>query len=238
MQSFDYPTAPVDVEGIARAMNFKLYYDALHGPAGLTYRKLVKSTWRYAIFIASDMNSVKYTTQQIKFRQRYTIAHEIGHILLHNHLDDWNNVTDEQDAILEVEANWFASRLLMPNYCFSSIQDMDPEQLSLKCQVNYQAAQKRLNYLDKHISNALIRQATDLTSFFIVDEIISIEYDFDFEQAYEEIASTEIKSVNLIDDISVGLAHEVLHCFKCGEINMDTRMLLIVCHSCGNLLRY
>ena len=220
------PAAPINVESIAKTLNYKLIYDDLHGPAGLTYRKLVQSQWRYAIFIASDMNTTKYTPQQIKFRQRYTIAHEIGHILLHHHLDDWNNVTDEQKTIIEVEANWFASRLLMPNYAFTSIQDLDPNQLSQKYQVNYQAAQKRLNNLDKQISSNLIRQATDIASFIVVDEFLLIEYDFDWNKAYEEMATAKL----FIDEDSK------VYCFSCGNNNLSVDAIPLACYYCGSPL--
>lgn len=226
LQSVNNPAVPIDVESIARTMNYKLIYDELNGPAGLTYRKLVKLQWRYAIFIATDMNTTKYTPQQIKFRQRYTIAHEIAHILLHNHLDDWNNVTEEQEAIIEVEANWFASRLLMPNYAFSSIQDMDPEQLSLKFQVNLQAAQKRLDYLDKHISSRLIRQATDLSSFIKFNEMNSIEDNFDWNSAYVKIAITD-RSNN--EDKNFML-------LICDNLNASTKALPLSCYNCGSPL--
>jgi Zn-dependent peptidase ImmA (M78 family) len=55
-------------------------------------------------------------------RQRFTIAHELAHFICHRHLNDFFSDTvffrnGEQNR-LEVEANQFAARLLMPEKYF------------------------------------------------------------------------------------------------------------------------
>lgn len=56
-------------------------------------------------------------------RIRWTLAHEIGHIVL-GHLDQYEataltrgGLTDKQYGVLEVEAHWFAAELLAPKIC-------------------------------------------------------------------------------------------------------------------------
>lgn len=228
LQSMNFPPLPLNLEDIVSNLNCKLCFEDLYGPSGLTYKKFVKGQWKYIMYIASDMDP-KYSEQQIINRQRYTIAHEIGHIVLHSHLD-WNDVDDDVSNILEVEANWFASRLLMPDYAFTSTNDLESTFLSHKCGVNFQAAHKRLSQLDRKIVNNLLRQATDLANFARYEEIKEVTYDIDFEKAYEEIASTEIEYNPLVDPD--------LFCFNCGQFTEDNRMTFIVCQHCGNLLRY
>jgi Zn-dependent peptidase ImmA (M78 family)/DNA-binding XRE family transcriptional regulator len=46
----------------------------------------------------------------------FTAAHELGHLLLH--LDSFDVVKEAEDNLQEVEANWFASKLLMPDKAF------------------------------------------------------------------------------------------------------------------------
>lgn len=142
-------------------MNIKVNYEPLFGASGYTFRSLIHNQWHYVMFIANDMDQ-KYSSNQIHNRQRFTIAHELGHVLLHNHLEDWNNLEPKLQDILEVEANWFASRLLMPDYFFQSIIDLLPETIVDKCQVNLQAALKRLRNLDINISSQLIRNEVNM----------------------------------------------------------------------------
>lgn len=104
------PSIPVD--RIAKALGIRLYIDALEGEiSGFAYR-------------AKDQMVIGVNTWHAPVRQRFTIAHELGHLLLHNfdllHIDRGFTLrlrselsgqgTDEE----EVEANRFAAELLMP----------------------------------------------------------------------------------------------------------------------------
>ncbi len=57
---------------------------------------------------------IGYNANQAKVRQRFTIAHELGHFLSGH--DDLKIVEDgfDKDTVKEKEANAFASELLMP----------------------------------------------------------------------------------------------------------------------------
>tara|TARA_B100000686_G_C16461918_1_gene797562 strand:+ start:134 stop:649 length:516 start_codon:yes stop_codon:yes gene_type:complete len=54
-------------------------------------------------------------------RSRFTVAHEIGHLMLHNiengvlHRDTFNTPRDGMSRWLETQANGYAARLLMPS---------------------------------------------------------------------------------------------------------------------------
>ena len=110
--------APVDIEGISRSMGI----DIRRSPAddslsGFLYRD------PSALTTVIGVNSNHHPN-----RQRFTIAHELGHYVLHVargvHLDATNtgpqilfreNTFPEGNEAEEVEANVFASELLMPS---------------------------------------------------------------------------------------------------------------------------
>jgi len=87
-------------------------------------------------------------------RIRWTLAHEIGHIVL-GHLDHFeatalnrSGLTDKQYGVLEVEAHWFAAELLAPKIVIKHFNYHDcREKLSLLCDISGEAVDKRLNKL-------------------------------------------------------------------------------------------
>ena len=68
---------------------------------------VVENNKKYIIFLNKDM---------IESRQRFTIAHEIGHIILgHHNLDGYNLIANSGlDTDVEQEANMFARLILCP----------------------------------------------------------------------------------------------------------------------------
>jgi len=114
-------TAPVDVIGIAQDLKINVY--KAEGGENLS-GKIVKDTDRggesgYAIFVNSRDNIT---------RQRFTIAHEIAHYLLHK-----SEIGDGivEDALYrsglsnyqEVEANKLAADILMPWHLINLVMD-------------------------------------------------------------------------------------------------------------------
>ena len=78
----------------------------------------------------------------IQTRQRFTAAHELGHILL-GHVGQYQLVNREPtrgDNPIEQEANVFASRLLAPACVLWALNARTPEQIAALCQISYQAA--------------------------------------------------------------------------------------------------
>lgn len=82
-----------------------------------------------------------------KGRDRFTVAHEIGHLLLHtdtsfarsNTATTWKRYEDS-----EWQADVFAGQLLAPTYL---IKGMSPTQVCRECQVSLQAAKVQLDNL-------------------------------------------------------------------------------------------
>jgi Zn-dependent peptidase ImmA (M78 family) len=102
--------APVDVESIA-SKHASVVYRSLDPDISGVLMPLDHGKW--AIVVNADHSPV---------RQRFTIAHELGHIFLHSfttpHADRAFRFRDarssEGSALEEVQANQFAAELLMP----------------------------------------------------------------------------------------------------------------------------
>lgn len=105
---------PVDVEQIAREYNIIVRQADLPDEISGV---LDNSTGRYIILVNSN---------QVLVRQRFSIAHELGHYFLHSsddaekqvHIDKIryyrNNKSSSGTDMKEIEANVFASELLIP----------------------------------------------------------------------------------------------------------------------------
>jgi Zn-dependent peptidase ImmA (M78 family) len=102
---------PVDVEKIARNQNIEIHIEDLKGISGLIYQDGNK------VVIGVNKNDALT-------RQRFTIAHELGHYFLHTqnslHIDKGmtiklrDHISSEAVDVDEIEANAFAAELLMP----------------------------------------------------------------------------------------------------------------------------
>jgi Zn-dependent peptidase ImmA (M78 family) len=104
--------APVPVSAIARTQGARIYFDKLEGDmSGFLFRD-------------AQQTVIGVNTIHSKTRQNFTIAHEIGHLLLHDqeqmHIDREfrvrlrDDVSSQGTDDAEREANLFAASLLMP----------------------------------------------------------------------------------------------------------------------------
>lgn len=92
-------------------------------------------------------------------RDRFTIAHELGHLFLHLrkvkevYPDDgmratrWVDPDDEVQRRAEWEANWFAAAFLMPGAEFRQHSEFGADYLAARFNVSRQAASVRLQSL-------------------------------------------------------------------------------------------
>ena len=151
--------APIDVKKIAERLGAEVVREAAEDHlSGFILRDSRKNT------AVIGVNSNHHPN-----RQRFTIAHEIGHLLLHQgeklHVDkEWSGyrvkLRDEKSSagtnIDEMEANLFAAELLMPlrlldadlaNNAPLNIDDDRIAKLATKYKVSAQALTLRLQYL-------------------------------------------------------------------------------------------
>ncbi|HVC24095.1 MAG TPA: ImmA/IrrE family metallo-endopeptidase [Candidatus Dormibacteraeota bacterium] len=106
-------TIPIPVDSIAGALGIRVVYQDLpQDISGLRYRD-------------SDLEVIGVNATQSPLRQRFTIAHELGHWRLHQ----GNNVRVDREVRLnfridavwdseEIQANRFAAELLVPRRAF------------------------------------------------------------------------------------------------------------------------
>lgn len=112
LQEHNVRTPPVPVDDIARKLGAQLRYAPFEGElSGMVYRQDER--------VVIGVNSLHHPN-----RQRFTIAHEIAHMLLHKgkeiHVDKAfrinlrDTVSSQAVDREEIEANIFAAELLMP----------------------------------------------------------------------------------------------------------------------------
>ena len=87
---------------------------------------------------------VFYNGKTTAGRQRFTVAHELGHIVL-GHLGESEHSTRnrepaQDDAPEETQANQFAARLLAPACVLHALQALTPKEISALCGISMQAA--------------------------------------------------------------------------------------------------
>lgn len=108
-------------------------------------------------------------------RQRFTVAHELGHILL-GHVGEYELVNREPsrgDNPIEQAANVFASRLLAPACVLWALDARTPEQIAALCQISHQSAAFRAERMavlyqrNKFLSSPLERRVLDQFRDFI-----------------------------------------------------------------------
>ena len=151
--------APVPVARIARAVGATVrYYPLDEELSGM-------------IFIKDSQPIIGVNALHHPNRQRFTIAHEIGHLMLHRrliekqvHVDKTFPVMVHRDTrstqgtdLIEIQANQFAAALLMPESLLRSVigqeeYDIDDErpidELARKLRVSRQALEFRIRNLN------------------------------------------------------------------------------------------
>ena len=122
---------------------------------------------RYRMFLDS------ITYENCPGRTNFTMAHELGHIMLGHFEDDLSSSIFIGSPYLEIEANLFADELLMPT---SQIirQRMDARKIAETYNVSITAAQNKIKYLK---ANALYSQEKALSQVFRIASSNPITYD-------------------------------------------------------------
>lgn len=150
LRDLDQLRAPVDVELVARKLGAEVVYGELEDDmSGFLLRE--KGVVTIAVNKLHHLN-----------RQRFTIAHECGHLYLHGDQGDrlWvdkaystilyrDASSSSGDKLAEIQANQFAAGLLMPEVLLdelltNELSDMDIFRLALRFQVSEQAMTLRL----------------------------------------------------------------------------------------------
>lgn len=143
-------TAPIDVEGLAEKLGARVVFDDLdEDVSGFLLRE-------------NNVSTIAVNQSHHPNRQRFTIAHECGHLLLHANSGDqlwvdktyspvfYRNVESSSgEKFHEIQANQFAAGVLMPEellrqHVKGDVSDMDISRLALRFKVSEQAMTLRL----------------------------------------------------------------------------------------------
>jgi Zn-dependent peptidase ImmA (M78 family) len=148
LRQYSLMSAPVDVESVAQRLGAQVVYDDLEDDvSGFLLRE-------------KGISTIAINKQHHPNRQRFTLAHECGHLFLHAKEGDrlWLDKTlffrDDSksgDHFSEIQANQFAAGLLMPEELLKAslgesgpVDDVDVVRLALKFQVSERAMTVRL----------------------------------------------------------------------------------------------
>ncbi|MCC7426421.1 MAG: ImmA/IrrE family metallo-endopeptidase [Alphaproteobacteria bacterium] len=119
-------------------------------PESIVVKPLSEGRVEFTIYIPTT------TTPQ---RDRFTIAHELGHVFLHfpmvqrshpraeMHATRWVDTTDKVQQRAEWEANWFAAAFLMPEIQFREVWERSSREAVRLFRVSEQAASIRAQSL-------------------------------------------------------------------------------------------
>lgn len=109
LAKFKIDRAPVPVEKIAKGLGATVQYDAFDGNVSAM------------LFRDEERTIIGVNSTHPRVRQRFSIAHEIGHLKLHKgkmYVDARVNFRDSTSGLAidqeEIEANAFAAEILMP----------------------------------------------------------------------------------------------------------------------------
>jgi Zn-dependent peptidase ImmA (M78 family) len=114
IEHYQISQAPVRVEELAESMGFQIARHRFDGPeSGFALRD-------------GNQSIIGVNIQTSRRRQRFTVAHELGHLLMHEgrpltvdqavlRIDLRNEVSSMATDLQEIEANTFAATLLMPD---------------------------------------------------------------------------------------------------------------------------
>jgi len=109
---------------------------------------------KYLVFY-NDLDSIIYSP----LRQRWTLAHELGHIALNHHIISnnttlfRNEISDEEYKWMESEANYFASMLLSPNILLRELDIRSYRDISNICALSNEASNNRFISFKKWLVN-------------------------------------------------------------------------------------
>jgi Zn-dependent peptidase ImmA (M78 family) len=148
LDRFGVAEAPIPVEQIARSLGVQITYEPFEGDiSGMLFRDQGRAV--------IGVNSRHATT-----RQRFTVAHEIGHLEMHKgqpvFIDRFVrlNMRDGQSTTEERAANAFAAELLMPRSVLpdeiervlSKRRDLTPQELVPTLAQRFQVSPAAMQY--------------------------------------------------------------------------------------------
>lgn len=174
----DVRDLPVDVFDICKKLQIRVAsYDSFAGKKIiklLHLEQLIMTTDGLCITAVPHKPIILYDSTASEQRQRFTIAHEIGHLVLQHTSESFRYISsrncepdDDAQNSREAEANVFASRLLCPACVLWKRNIRTAEEIAEQCNVSLQAAgyrMKRMQLLyarNKFLTHPLERELAE-----------------------------------------------------------------------------
>lgn len=140
LNSLDIKSYPIDPIQIVYHMKWKFEIDDLCGEEGYTFYN--PKTNNYCIVI-DNAQGIK------RQRCKFTIAHEIGHIIMKHYTSfDISSLKNADFHILDLEADIVAGEILMPYMSIRRTHKRNIMYLADKYDVSYSAMETRLKFLN------------------------------------------------------------------------------------------
>lgn len=161
---------PVDLRKICRSEHIRLFSYAQGA-------KLIRKLGLEDHTVENDAFSIGrvilYDDRKPIARQRFSVAHEIGHILLHssNCATVYNREPSPNDDPIEAEANVFASRLLAPLCVLHYLNIQTAEEIAETCGISITAAKIRLERLQEIRERDKERRSTTARGCFLLSPL-------------------------------------------------------------------
>ena len=143
LKDYGFTEPPVNPRLVAYALEVKVTFVRFSGKEN-----------EISGFFDYDDNEIVVNEEEFPLRQTFTIAHELGHKLLH---DEWaksasyrvlpRDTSQQSKDSHEREADAFAANLLMPRFMLDAYMDHTPVELARLFAVSVPAMKNRLAYL-------------------------------------------------------------------------------------------
>lgn len=133
LRLFDISVPHVDVESIVKRLGIGLDYVAAQ-------------EWAGTCSVEGNTARILIRRNDSDVRRRFTIAHELGHIVVHRETESFRDISFSGDA-REIQANNFAAALLMPKWMvlpYARVHGMNVEKLAEIFRVSRPAMEIRL----------------------------------------------------------------------------------------------
>lgn len=145
-EDYNVCSLPIDCFSLARRMNITLVpYSTLTGNRLITAYKISSDGFHTLLERKSDgmlIWVIFYNDSNCWERQRFTIMHEIGHIVLDHH---------EESDLAEAEANFFAKYSLAPPPLVHELEIEDYYDMAVKFDLSLTCAMYCMSYYHKWI---------------------------------------------------------------------------------------
>lgn len=172
-------------------------------------------------------------------RERFTLAHEIGHYILGHPFDTDNSIlsrnngiTNEESKIFELEANHFARELLAPTFLIDDTDPLTTKEISNRFEISTEASKYAIDRVIKGRSRVGLYHLNLLVPDSWIDDY--------YPRFYDTI--TYVKKVNHRDKIGMTfnedgfriLYKKLRYCYECKSIQIyHYSDQILYCSCCG-----